>query len=136
MLISRVLNQDPGFLQSSFRQFRWLLATQTLNTRIGRSKHAIPLPLTGLLNEYLHPDKRDILKLWQSQAGEAIIARQAAVREPLAKARYTNPLNLKVYSTNALFKRPSENAPLDNVCGESLVQLFLGCTLQQTLASM
>ena len=47
------------------------------------------------MTEYLLPERRGILKRWEPQAGEAIAARQAAVREALAKARCTNLLNLR-----------------------------------------
>ena len=73
---------------------RWLTATRALHKSIGRSKHTVPIPLAGPLTAYLLPERRGILKRWESQAGEAISARQAAVRETLAKVRYTNLLNL------------------------------------------
>ena len=71
-VVSRVINQDQCFLQSPFRQLRWLAAIQALHKRIGRSKHTVSIPLAGPMTEYLLPERRGILKRWESQAGQAI----------------------------------------------------------------
>jgi hypothetical protein len=84
-----------------------------LHSRVRRSGHPAPVPLSQEANYYFSPAARGWLQDWLKSAGLAIASRRAAVRESYEKARYSNLQNLRKKrkdATGALDKRTIQAA--------------------------
>ena len=94
-LVLKILSGDTATLHCPHRMTRWTLATRDLHLKVRRSGHTVPAPLEREAGYYFSPATRGLLQAWLESVGVAIAARQAAVRESYAKARYNNLQNLR-----------------------------------------